>query len=68
MKVNILLLFDDFFNYEYNLPFKEKSEVLDKFKIFKTEIKKQHEKIVKVVRSYHDGKYYGQFDKFGQQM
>ena len=35
---------DDYSRYGYIYPIKEKSEALDKFKIFKTEVENQHDK------------------------
>lgn len=40
---------------------KKKSKTLDKFKIFKTEIKKQLEKTIKIVRSDRKCKYCGKY-------
>ena len=42
---------DDFSSYGYIYPIREKSEALDKFKIFKVEVENQHELKIKVVRS-----------------
>ena len=38
-----LLFTDDFSRYGYIYPIREKSEALDKFKIFKAEVENQHE-------------------------
>ena len=37
----------------------DKSDALEKFKIFKTEVEKQCKKVIKVARSDRDGEYYG---------
>jgi hypothetical protein len=42
---------DDFSRYGYIYPIKERSEVLDKFKIFKAEVENQHDIKIKIVRS-----------------
>jgi transposase InsO family protein len=44
----------------------EKSEALDKFKIFKTEVENQHNLKIKVVRSDIGGEYYGRHTDLGQ--
>ena len=40
-------------------PIKERSEALDKFKIFKAEVENQLDKRIKIVRSDCGGEYYG---------
>jgi hypothetical protein len=50
---------DDFSCYGYIYPIKERSEALDKFKIFKAEVENQHNIKIKLVRSDHGGEYYG---------
>ena len=50
---------DDFSDYGYIYPIREKSEALDKFKIIKAEVENQHELKIKVVRSDRGGEYYG---------
>ena len=45
---------------------KEKFESLDKFKNFRTEVEKQLGKVIKVVRSYRGGEYYGKHGDAGQ--
>ena len=57
---------DDFSHYGYIYPIKEKSEALDKFKIFKAEVENQHELKIKVVRSDRGGEYYGRHVIYGQ--
>jgi hypothetical protein len=42
---------DDYFRYVYIYPIKERSEALDKFKIFKAEIENQHDLNIKIIRS-----------------
>jgi hypothetical protein len=57
---------DDYSRYGYIYPIKHQSESLDKFKIFKTEVEKQHNLKIKVVRSDHGGEYYGKHATYGQ--
>jgi hypothetical protein len=55
---------DDFSRYGYICPIKERSEALDKFKVFKTEVENQYN--IKIVRSDHEGEYYGRHTPYGQ--
>jgi hypothetical protein len=48
---------DDFSRYDYIYPIKERSEDLDKFKIFKVEVENQHDIKIKIVRSDSGGEY-----------
>jgi hypothetical protein len=57
---------DDFSRYGYIYPIKERSEALDKFKIFKTEVENQHNIKIKLVRSDRGGEYYGRHTPYGQ--
>ena len=57
---------DDYSRYGYLYLIKEKSESLDKFKIFRTEVEKQLGKVIKVVRSDRGGEYYGKHGNVGQ--
>jgi hypothetical protein len=50
---------DDFSRRGYIYPIKERSEELDKFKIFKIEVENQHNIKIKLVRSDREGEYYG---------
>jgi hypothetical protein len=53
---NLFITFiDGYSRYGYIYPIKERSEAFDKFKIFKAKVKNQHDKRIKVVRSYHGG-------------
>lgn len=49
---------DDFSLYGFFYSIKEKSNILEKFKVFKTEVEKQLGKVIKIKRSDHEGKYY----------
>ena len=49
----------DYSRYGYIYPIKERSEVLDKFKILKAEVENQHNLKIKIVRSGRGGEYYG---------
>ena len=57
---------DDFSRYGYIFPIKDRSESLDKFKIFKAEVENQHNLRIKVVRSDRGGEYYGRHAPYGQ--
>jgi hypothetical protein len=57
---------NDYSHYGYIYPIKERSEALDKFKIFKAEVENQHNIKIKVVRSDHGGEYYGCHTPYGQ--
>jgi hypothetical protein len=57
---------DDYSRYGYIYPIKERSEALDKFKIFKAEVKNHHNKKIKIVRSDRGGEYYGRHTPYGQ--
>jgi hypothetical protein len=57
---------DDFSCYGYIYPIKERSEALDKFKIFKTEVENQHNIKIKLVRSDRGGEYYGRHTLYGK--
>jgi hypothetical protein len=46
---------DDFLRYGYIYPIKERSEALDKFKLFKAEVENQHNIKIKIVRSGRGG-------------
>jgi hypothetical protein len=57
---------DDFSHYGYIYLIKERSEALNKFKIFKAEVENQHNIKIKIVRSDHGGEYYGRHTPYGQ--
>jgi transposase InsO family protein len=57
---------DDFSRYVYIYPIKDRSKVLDKFKIFKAEVENQHNIKIKLVRSDRGGEYYGRHAPYGQ--
>jgi transposase InsO family protein len=57
---------DDFSRYDYIYPIKERSEALDKFKVFKAEVENQHNIKIKIVRSDRGGEYYGRHTPYGQ--
>jgi hypothetical protein len=57
---------DDFLRYGYIYSIKERSEVLDKFKVFKAEVENQHNIKIKIVRSDRGGEYYGRHTPYGQ--
>jgi len=57
---------DDYSRYGYIYPIKERSEALDKFKIFKAEVENQHDLKIKIVRSDRGGEYYSRHITYGQ--
>jgi hypothetical protein len=57
---------NDYSRYGYIYPIKERSEDLDKFKIFKAEVENQHDLKIKIVRFEHGGEYYGRHTPYGQ--
>ena len=57
---------DDYSRYGYIYPIKERIEALDKFKIFKAEVENQQNLKIKIVRSDHEGEYYGWHTPYGQ--
>jgi hypothetical protein len=57
---------NDYSRYGYMYPIKERSEALDKFKIFKAEVENQLDKKIKTVRFDRGGKYYGRHTPYGQ--
>ena len=61
-----LTFIDDFSRYGYLYLIKKKSYSLDKFKVFKLEVEKQLEKVIKIVRSDRGGEYYGRHGDVGQ--
>ena len=46
---------DDYSRFAYIYPIKERTEALDKFKIFKAEVENQHNLKIKIVRSDRGG-------------
>jgi transposase InsO family protein len=57
---------DDYSRYGYTYPIKERNKALDKFKIFKAEVKNQHNLKIKIIRSDRGGEYYGRHTPYGQ--
>ena len=56
----------EYSHYGYIYPIKERTEVLDKFKIFKAEVENQRNLKIKIVRSDRGGEYYGGHTPYGQ--
>ena len=52
---SFITFIDDYSHYDYIYPIKEKTEALNKFKIFKTKVKNQHNLKIKIVRSNRGG-------------
>ena len=63
-----LTFIDDFSRYGYLYLIKEKSDALDKFKVFKLEVEKQLGKVIKIVRYDRGGEYYGRHGDVDQHM
>jgi hypothetical protein len=63
---SFIIFTDDYSRYGYIYPIKERSEGLDKFKIFKVEVENQHDKRIKIVRSNRGREYYGRHTPYGQ--
>ena len=57
---------DDFSRYGYVYLISHKSEALERFKIFKTEVEKQLGKVINIVRSDRGREYYGKHGDLGQ--
>ena len=57
---------DDYSRYGYIYPIKERSEALEKFKVFKAEVENQHNQKIKIVISDRGGEYYGRHTPYGQ--
>jgi hypothetical protein len=51
-----IIFTDGYSRYGYIYPIKERSEILDKFKIFKAEVENQHNIKIKIVRSDRGGR------------
>jgi hypothetical protein len=52
---SFIIFTDDYSHYGYIYPIKERSEALDKFKIFKPEVENQYDIKIKIVRSDRGG-------------
>ena len=63
-----LTFIDDFSRYGYLYLIQEKSDVLEKFKVFKLEVEKQLGKFIKIVSYHCGGEYYGRHRDVGQHM
>lgn len=64
--VYFITFIDDFSRYCYIYMLSEKSQALQAFIIYKTEVELQLEKKIKVVRSDRGGEYYGRHTEAGQ--
>ena len=61
-----IIFIDDYSRYMNVYLLYNKNEALDAFKVFKTEVKNQCGKQIKIVRSDRGGEYYGRYTKNGQ--
>ena len=52
---SFITFIDDYSRYGYIYPIKERTEALDKFKIFKAKVENQHNLKIKIVRSDRGG-------------
>jgi hypothetical protein len=52
---SFITFIDDYSQYGYIYPIKERSEALDKVKIFKAKVENQHDKRIKIVQSDRGG-------------
>ena len=57
---------DDYSKHGYIFLIKEKSAVLECFKVFKCEVEKQLNLVIKIVRSDMGGEYFGRYTEAGQ--
>ncbi|RVW83183.1 Retrovirus-related Pol polyprotein from transposon TNT 1-94 [Vitis vinifera] len=57
---------DDLSRYGYVYLMHEKSQAIDIFEMFITEVERQLDKKIKIVRSDRGGEYYGRYDESGQ--
>jgi hypothetical protein len=62
---SFIIFTDDFSCYGYIYLIRERSKMLDKFKIFKAEVKNQHTVKIKIVRSDREEEYYGRHISYG---
>jgi hypothetical protein len=65
--VYFISFIDDYSRYGYIYLIKEKTQALDTFKSFKSEVELQLNKRIKDVRSNHGGEYYDRSDGSGEQ-
>ena len=63
---SFIIFTDDYSHFGYIYPIKERSEALNKFKIFKAKVENQHNLKIKVVRSDRRGEYYSRHTPYGQ--
>lgn len=57
---------NDCTRYMYLYLINHKNEILDTFKIYKAEVRKQKEQKIKIIRSDKGEEYYGRFTEKGQ--
>jgi hypothetical protein len=63
---SVITFTDDYSRFGYIYLIKERTEALDKFKIFKAKVKNQHNLKIKIVRSNRGGEYYGRHTLYDQ--
>ena len=62
---SFITFIDDYSRFGYIYPIKERSEALDKLKIFKAKVENQHNLKIKVLKSDRGGEYYGRHTPYG---
>ncbi|RVW32004.1 Retrovirus-related Pol polyprotein from transposon TNT 1-94 [Vitis vinifera] len=65
LKVEVVAV-DDLSRYGYVYLMHEKSQAIDIFEMFITEVERQLDKKIKIVKSDRGGEYYGRYDESGQ--
>ena len=63
---SFIIFIDDYSYFGYIYPIKERTEALDKFKIFKVKVENQHNLKMKIVRSDHGREYYDRHIPYDQ--
>ena len=63
---SFITFIDDFSRYGYIYPIRDRSEALDKFKIYKAKVENQLNLKIKIVLSDHGEEYYGRHAPYGQ--
>ena len=63
---SFITFIDDYSRFGYIYPIKERSEALNKFKIFKAEVENQHNLKIKIEDLIVGREYYGRHTPYGQ--
>ena len=62
----VITFIDDFSRYGYVYFLHEKSQSVDSLEVYITEVERQLDRKVKIIRSDRGGEYYGKYDETGQ--